>query len=198
MGDDSVNLPPGFRFCPTDEELVLHFLYRKASLLPCHPNIIPDLDLCLHDPWDFINGKTLSSGSTFYFFSKVTENRFTKKGYWMDLDNDEPVLTSAGKKVGIKKHLVFYIGQAPEGYETAWIMQEYHLCNYGVSGAFNNRRVKRKDRTKWVLCRVHERKGNFAECFCCSDDDDNGTELSSLDEMYLSTIDDDLDEISFS
>ncbi|KAK4587667.1 hypothetical protein RGQ29_018896 [Quercus rubra] len=48
MGDGSVNLPPGFHFCPTDEELVLHFLLRKASLLPCHPGIIPDLDL---DPW---------------------------------------------------------------------------------------------------------------------------------------------------
>jgi len=50
MGDGSVKLPPGFRFCPTEEELVLHF--RKASLLPCHPDIIPDLDLCMHDPWE--------------------------------------------------------------------------------------------------------------------------------------------------
>lgn len=58
MGDGSVNLPPGFHFCPTDEELVLHFLLRKASLLPCHPDIIPDLDLCLHDPWEF-NGMLL-------------------------------------------------------------------------------------------------------------------------------------------
>ena len=58
MGDGNVNLPPGFHFCPTDEELVLHFLLRKASLLPCHPDIIPDLDLCLHDPWE-INGMFL-------------------------------------------------------------------------------------------------------------------------------------------
>lgn len=56
MGDDNnkkiINLPPGFHFCPTDEELVLHFLYRKALLLPSHPTI-PHLNLHLHDPWEF-------------------------------------------------------------------------------------------------------------------------------------------------
>lgn len=52
MGDNNVNLPPGFRFYPTDEELVVHFLHRKATLLPCHPDIIPDLDLYPHDPWE--------------------------------------------------------------------------------------------------------------------------------------------------
>ena len=48
----SMNLPPGFRFFPTDEELVVHFLHRRASLLPCHPDVIPDLDLYPYDPWD--------------------------------------------------------------------------------------------------------------------------------------------------
>lgn len=52
MGDNNVNLPPGFRFYPTDEELVVHFLHRKAALLPCHPDVIPDLDLYPYDPWD--------------------------------------------------------------------------------------------------------------------------------------------------
>jgi hypothetical protein len=56
MGDHNnnnnhVNLPPGFRFYPTDEELVVHFLHRKASFLPCHPDVIPDLDLYPFDPW---------------------------------------------------------------------------------------------------------------------------------------------------
>ena len=52
MGDNNVKLPPGFRFCPTDEELVVHFLHRKAILLPCHPEVIPDLDLYPYDPWE--------------------------------------------------------------------------------------------------------------------------------------------------
>ncbi|KAI4318478.1 hypothetical protein MLD38_032177 [Melastoma candidum] len=52
MGDNKVNLPPGFRFYPTDEELVVHFLHRKASLLPCHPDVIPDLELYPYEPWE--------------------------------------------------------------------------------------------------------------------------------------------------
>ena len=59
MGDSNVNLPPGFRFYPTDEELVVHFLHRKAALLPCHPDVIPDLDLYPYDPWE-LDGIILS------------------------------------------------------------------------------------------------------------------------------------------
>ncbi len=51
MSGSNVNLPPGFRFYPTEEELVVHFLHRKATLLPCHPDVIPDLDLYAYDPW---------------------------------------------------------------------------------------------------------------------------------------------------
>jgi hypothetical protein len=81
-------------------------------------------------------GKALSSESLYYFFNKVTENRVTKSGYWKELQIDKPVLTSTGKKVGIKKYLLFCIGEGPAGFETAWIMHEYHLCNYGVSRSF--------------------------------------------------------------
>lgn len=55
MGDNHFQLPPGFRFFPTDEELVVHFLQRKAALLPFHPDVIPDLDLYPYDPWE-LNG----------------------------------------------------------------------------------------------------------------------------------------------
>lgn len=63
MGDNNnnVNLPPGFRFYPTDEELLVHFLHRKASLLPCHPDVIPDLDLFPYDPWEL-------HGILYFFF----------------------------------------------------------------------------------------------------------------------------------
>ncbi|KAK9292779.1 hypothetical protein L1049_020759 [Liquidambar formosana] len=196
MGDGSVNLPPGFQFHPTDEELVVHFLYCKASLLPCHPDVIPDLDLHLQDPWQ-LNGKALSSGNQWYFFSRVTENRVTKNGYWKKLDNiDEPIFTSASTKVGIKKYLVFCIGEAPAGIETNWLMEEYHLSSRGLlsNTSYKRRRNPKLDSSQWVLCRVHERKGDSRQGLCY-DDDDDGTELSCLDEMFLS-LDDDYDEIS--
>lgn len=53
------DLPPGFRFFPTDEELVVHFLHCKASCLPCQPDIIPNLDQRLFDPWE-LNGMPIN------------------------------------------------------------------------------------------------------------------------------------------
>ncbi|KAL9689799.1 hypothetical protein QQ045_010189 [Rhodiola kirilowii] len=38
-------LPPGFRFHPTDEELVVHYLKKKIASLPLHVSIIAEVDL---------------------------------------------------------------------------------------------------------------------------------------------------------
>lgn len=45
-------LPPGFRFHPTDEELVVHYLKRKAASAPLPVAIIADIDLYKFDPWE--------------------------------------------------------------------------------------------------------------------------------------------------
>ncbi|KAK7247585.1 hypothetical protein RIF29_42470 [Crotalaria pallida] len=192
MAGGNVNLPPGFYFSPTDEELVLHFLYSKVSLpSPCHhPNIIPDLlHVSLPDPWE-LNGKALSSGNQhYYFFTKENkENKVTENGYWNEIGMTEAIVTAVGKKVGTKKYLVFHLnpnGEAPHGSETGWVMQEYHHHQSG---------------SKWVLCKVYERKSNNFDQSqrgenYYSDEDDSGTELSWEDQVFLSLDDDDLEEI---
>jgi hypothetical protein len=47
-----LNLPPGFRFHPTDPELVVHYLCRKVAGQPQPVNIIAEVDLYKFDPWD--------------------------------------------------------------------------------------------------------------------------------------------------
>ncbi|KAG5245071.1 putative proteinC TRANSCRIPTION FACTOR 56 [Salix viminalis] len=194
MGDHGCsgnNLPPGFIFSPTDEELILHFLHRKASLLPCYPDIIPDLGIYPQDPWQ-LEGKALWSENQWYYFSQVMmENQATENGFWKPSDIEEPIFsTSTGKKVGSKKHLVYCIGT--EDAETNWMMQEYHLCSSKSSGTSYKRKQK-IDCNKWILCRVYQREGSCPTSLNHGDDD--GTELSCLDEMFLSM--DDLDDISF-
>ncbi|WOH04949.1 hypothetical protein DCAR_0624361 [Daucus carota subsp. sativus] len=190
MGDNNVNLPPGFRFCPTDEELLVHFLQRKASLLPYHPDIIPDLDLYPYDPWD-LEGKALGEGSKWYFYSRRTQNRITSNGYWNPLGGDESIYSSStSKKVGTKKYYAFYIGASSEGVKTNWIMQEYKLSDAAASSSRSSsskRKSSKTDHTKWVVCRVYEHDYD--------EDEDGGTELSCLDEVFLS-LDDEFDEIS--
>jgi len=47
-----LNLPPGFRFHPTDEELVVHYLCRKVARQQLPVPIIAEVDLYKFDPWD--------------------------------------------------------------------------------------------------------------------------------------------------
>ncbi|KAE9610703.1 putative transcription factor NAM family [Lupinus albus] len=193
MGDNNnVNLPPGFRFYPSDEELIVHFLHRKASLLPCHPDVIPDLDLYPYDPWE-LDGKALAEGNQWYYYSRRTQNRVTSNGYWNPMGMEEPVVTSSSnKRVGMKKFYVFHIGEAHDGgSKTNWIMQEYRLSDSASSSRSSKRKTQPKttDHSKWVICRVYEHNDNDDD-----DDGDSGIELSCLDEVFLSL--DDLEEIS--
>jgi hypothetical protein len=45
-------LPPGFRFHPTDEELITYYLTRKVSDFAFATRAIADVDLNKCEPWD--------------------------------------------------------------------------------------------------------------------------------------------------
>ena len=47
-----LSLPPGFRFFPTDEELLVQYLCRKVAGHHFPLQIIGDVDLYKFDPWD--------------------------------------------------------------------------------------------------------------------------------------------------
>lgn len=135
--------------------------------------------------------KALGEGRQWYFYSRKTQERVTSNGYWGSMGMDEPIYTSSThKKVGIKKYLTFYLGDS----QTNWIMQEYSLPDSSSSSSRSSKRSSRAsssshkpDYSKWVICRVYEQN-------CSEEEDDDGTELSCLDEVFLSL--DDLDEVS--
>lgn len=51
-GRTSSDLPPGFRFHPTDEELIVYYLCNQATSQPCPASIIPEVDIYKFDPWE--------------------------------------------------------------------------------------------------------------------------------------------------
>ncbi|XP_027180110.1 NAC domain-containing protein 104-like [Coffea eugenioides] len=191
MGDSRIILPPGFHFHPTDEELIGYFLHRKVTNLPCNPSIIPELDLCSTDPWE-LNEKALMSQNQWYFFSQVIQGRATEKGHWEELDMDEDIVTSAGKKLGIKKYWVFCIDQVQKRIQTNWVMEEYHLFKRHVKKGRNGQ----KDLSEWVLCRVHHANADSQGIYSVQAGNDDEVELSLLDEVFLSMEDND-DATSF-
>lgn len=45
-------VPPGFRFHPTDEELVDYYLRKKVASKRIDLDVIKDIDLYKIEPWD--------------------------------------------------------------------------------------------------------------------------------------------------
>jgi hypothetical protein len=60
QGEEQLELPPGFRFHPTDEEVVSHYLIPKAlnRLFTCL--VIADVDLNKCEPWELPSKQPLS------------------------------------------------------------------------------------------------------------------------------------------
>jgi hypothetical protein len=50
--DAFTHVPPGFRFHPTDEELVDYYLRKKVALKKIDLDVIKDVDLYKIEPWD--------------------------------------------------------------------------------------------------------------------------------------------------
>jgi hypothetical protein len=137
----ALNLPPGFRFHPTDDELVEHYLCRKAAGQRLPVPIIADVDLYKLDPWD-LPERALFGTREWYFFTPRDRkypngsrpNRAAGKGYWKATGADKPV-APRGRTLGIKKALVFYAGKAPRGVKTDWIMHEYRRAAAAKKGS---------------------------------------------------------------
>lgn len=50
-------MPPGFRFRPTDQELLDYYLRKKAASEPLHQDVIKEIDIKRLEPWD-IKGRS--------------------------------------------------------------------------------------------------------------------------------------------
>nr|QJD55561.1 transcription factor NAC10 [Fagopyrum tataricum] len=169
---NSTNLPPGFRFHPTDEELIIHYLKNQAMSKPCPSTIIPEVDIYKFDPWQ-LPEKAEFGEKEWYFFTPrerkypngVRPNRAAVSGYWKATGTDKSI-KSGSRSVGIKKSLVFYMGRPPKGTKTEWIMHEYRL-NQPIS---MHRPIGSMRLDDWVLCRIY-RKRNAAKALNEQKDD---------------------------
>ncbi|KAK8921602.1 Protein BEARSKIN1 [Platanthera zijinensis] len=156
----SAGVPPGFRFHPTDEELLLYYLNKKVSFEKFDLEVIREVDLNKIEPWDLQEWCRIGATpqSEWYFFSHKDRkyptgsrtNRATGAGFWKATGRDKSIRT-AYKKIGMRKTLVFYRGRAPHGKKTDWIMHEYRLDD-----SDDPRATETED--GWVVCRVFKKK----------------------------------------
>ncbi|KAI3688087.1 hypothetical protein L1987_81794 [Smallanthus sonchifolius] len=155
-GDDAlIGLPPGFRFHPTDEEIITHYLTSRVVNRNFTASAIGDVDLNRCEPWD-LHKKAKMGEKEWYFFCQrdrkyptgMRTNRATDSGYWKATGKDKEILKN-GKLVGMKKTLVFYKGRAPKGEKTNWVMHEFRL-----EGDFSCYNMSRASKDEWVVSRI--------------------------------------------
>lgn len=159
-GDSATSLAPGFRFHPTDEELVRYYLKRKVTNKPFRFDPIAVIDIYKSEPWDLpVKSKLKSRDLEWYFFSMLDRkygngsktNRATEKGYWKTTGKDRPIYWNS-RTVGMKKTLVYHLGRAPRGERSNWVMHEYRLADEDLQKAG-------VVQDAFVLCRIFQKSG---------------------------------------
>lgn len=144
-GAPVAGLPIGFRFRPTDEELLLHYLRRKALACPLPAGVIPDADLARLHPWDLLPaaapGAADADGERFFFHRPTTRCwrkgggavRAAGTGVWRPSGKENLVVSPRCKRpVGTKRTLVFCSRRGRGGARTDWVMHEYRLLPAGL------------------------------------------------------------------
>jgi len=101
-----LNLPPGFRFHPTDEELVVHYLCRKVARQQLPVPIIAEVDLYKFDPWDLPGAYACPLSSSAFLCSFFFVFLFIYHGFKENLHLFFFVLERKGKIIIIRPLVV--------------------------------------------------------------------------------------------
>ncbi|KAK6919905.1 NAC domain [Dillenia turbinata] len=162
-------VPPGFRFHPTEEELLHYYLRKKVACEKIDLDVIRDVDLNKLEPWDI--QETCKIGSTpqndWYFFSHKDKkyptgtrtNRATAAGFWKATGRDKLIYGNS-RRIGMRKTLVFYKGRAPHGQKSDWIMHEYRLDDDTTDLKVSNALEGTSQDEGWVVCRIFKKKNH--------------------------------------
>ncbi|KAL5177852.1 Transcription factor JUNGBRUNNEN 1 [Glycine soja] len=162
--DEEVVLP-GFRFHPTDEELVGFYLQRKVDKKPLKIELIKQVDIYKYDPWDLPKVNSFGEKEWYFFCirgrkyrNSVRPNRVTRSGFWKATGIDKSIycVKEPHECIGLKKSLVYYRGSAGKGTKTDWMMHEFRLPPNAKSNPNDLQEAE-----VWTLCRIFKRIPSF-------------------------------------
>ncbi|CAA7039731.1 unnamed protein product [Microthlaspi erraticum] len=131
-------LAPGFRFNPTDEELISNYLKKKVQRKAMRFYEIGEINVYKIKPSELPGYSRLNTEESSrkdqqhcFFFTALEKDkttgaykeRATNVGYWEQTGEDKKILGGDGKLIGVMKSLVFHVGCAPNGWRTDWWMR---------------------------------------------------------------------------
>ncbi|XP_028771347.1 NAC domain-containing protein 83 [Neltuma alba] len=158
-----VKLPIGYRFCPTDEELIVHYLRKLVLGLPLPAAVIPVLDVFQIDPWNLPGVGETDSVEKGYFFCEKKDIFYggiiviaDGTGFWKPTGKVKPIVSPVTNLVvGTRQTLVFCGGDYSDETETQWVMHELRLAGPGMT-VFPTQMIMAW--AKWAVYRVFQKK----------------------------------------
>ncbi|XP_021852288.2 NAC transcription factor 25-like [Spinacia oleracea] len=173
-----VQLPyPGFRFDPTDHELVKEYLEYKTNGIELPFNPMYEVNIYEFHPRDLTEQYRAQGKDNVWYFFTLREKKYKfgnrparnagNNGYWKATgadvkirdDNDE------NKVIGLRKSLKYFEGrQVGTNQKTEWMMHEYQTPDQAESSKAKTDELKRKRhapksmRLDVVLCKIYFKK----------------------------------------
>ncbi|XP_011025331.1 PREDICTED: NAC domain-containing protein 19-like isoform X6 [Populus euphratica] len=155
--------PVGFRFHPTEEEIIRYYLKHKMDgrdfLVDDH---IGEVDLYRRDPWELPDSARITSNDrVWYYFCRLDykhsnskrASRETKNGYWKSTGKVRDIKARrTGEVIGTKRTLVFQY-RRPDSKKvvgTSWVIHEFHA------------RTSTPDQRALVLCKLKDKADDSA------------------------------------
>ncbi|KAI5014328.1 hypothetical protein ZWY2020_055718 [Hordeum vulgare] len=166
--DKTISTPwwliPGFKFCPTDEHIVFHYLKPKVLNLAFRPDsrkLEELVNIYALDADDIKLDKNDADKERLgFFFVRKQGTAYsngcyytTPAGYWSV--RGQPSRVKEGHRtVAFKTSMDFYRGRAPQGCKTQWSMFEYKLN----ADREDLRNLARPWMNSYVVCKVRKRE----------------------------------------
>ncbi|KQJ92194.1 NAC domain-containing protein 90 [Brachypodium distachyon] len=174
---------PGFRFYPTEEELLGFYLRHRLSAAAARPQlhrVIPVVDVYAHHPSQLRSmageASARDAEQWFFFCPRAPERelrggrpgRTAPSGYWKATGSPSYVFSSSSSSsselIGVKRTMVFYHGRAPTGAKTRWKMNEYKAIAHDdpvAAAHLQPTTAPPKLRNEFSVCRVYVSTGTL-------------------------------------
>ncbi|XP_073130848.1 NAC domain-containing protein 13-like [Henckelia pumila] len=179
------NFPLGFRFHPTENQLIQYYLIPKVNGEKLPLDAIMDLDVYQFDPEQLpMNHCELTRDNVAFFFTESTEEdnsiRATPSGYWSAYKK-HVIVFEGSNIIGFKNKYVFFNGRYPDGDETKWKIAEYRCSPTAIPTIDDNKNL--------VVCKVHhkineeeEEEEDYDELLSFDEDEDENEEDDDNDD----------------
>ncbi|GJN25152.1 hypothetical protein PR202_gb12944 [Eleusine coracana subsp. coracana] len=173
----SIPMPPGYKFIPSDEDIVVRYLRCRALNQPLPSAFITDKDILNHNPWDLLPGAFIQHifyTQWFHLFAPSASDICVAINVLIGFFLVSIARCRGGGRsriqllVGLKRTQVFYLGKAPAVFSSKNFIVSHqvedHLQKHddpadalhGTAPSIENTPILLNPDESWVVCRIHK------------------------------------------